>query len=249
MKPFKAILLSFFVLFTACNQENNEDSSPPYQIGKNRFTLSIDGDEREYYVHVPGSYSSSEEVPVVFMLHGTSGDGLRFYNISGWKEVGEKENILTVFPSSWRYCIIDGGQEKNTTKWTMFPESGWTHCAGEIPRDDIGFLRAVVEELKTKFDVDEQRIYLAGFSNGGKMAFRAAVEMSDVFAAIAQNSGTHVEGETFSPIRNIPLLLQFGNFEDGLTSSQNSKIPIDQLDRLLEEHPVMANVVQTNKHF
>ncbi|OWY22725.1 hypothetical protein C7N43_22635 [Sphingobacteriales bacterium UPWRP_1] len=73
--------------------------------GKNRFVTNVDGFNREYYVHVPLSYTPNSAIPVVFMLHGTSGDGDKFYNTSWWKEVGEAENILTVFPSSWQHCI------------------------------------------------------------------------------------------------------------------------------------------------
>ena len=85
--------------------------------GKHHFTITVHGDTREYYVHIPTRYDGKTSMPVVFMLHGSSGNGLRLYNISGWVQQGEAENIITVFPSSWKYdCVIDEGVEKHNTE-------------------------------------------------------------------------------------------------------------------------------------
>lgn len=51
------------------------------------------------------------------MLHGTSGDGLKFYNISGWKELVEEENFITVFPSALSWCLCMMEIEKHLTRW------------------------------------------------------------------------------------------------------------------------------------
>lgn len=86
--------------------------------GKNKFVTEVDGDARQYIVHVPESYSNAIQTPVVFILHGTAQTGENMYDKSGWKEVGEDENILAVFPTSWRYCIDNQGTiAPNTTKW------------------------------------------------------------------------------------------------------------------------------------
>ena len=148
MKKFVFQQCIFFMLFFvtifvfSCSKKNSTEPEQKYEIGKNYYTTDIDGDDREYYVHVPTNYNSGIATPVVFMLHGTSGDGEKFYDGSGWKEVGETENILTVFPSSWRYRIIVDGQTGITTKWNSLPAE-WTFSPGEIPRDDIKFLRTV----------------------------------------------------------------------------------------------------------
>ena len=213
----KIILIGLSLLtFFGCKKEKEEPVAD-FVIGKNRFTTLIDGDEREYYVHVPLSYNADTPVPVVFMLHGTSGDGERFYNISGWRQLGEEENLLTVYPSSWRYCIfndeIDGQQVKHTTKWNVFPGS-FEYCPNEVPRDDIKFLRQIISELNERFNVDNKRIHLAGFSNGGQMAFRCAVEMSDVFASIVESAGSFTRDSLFLPKRDLPITFQVGNTDN-----------------------------------
>lgn len=229
------LVLFAVLLFSSCNKTDEEMLTPISAIpvkGKNRFTTNIDGSEREYYVHIPQSYTGTSVVPVVFMLHGTSGDGEKFYNISGWREVGEDENIITVFPSSWRYCINDNGETKNTTKWNVPPDAEFSFCAGQTPRNDIKFLNTIITELNSKYKIDNKRIYLSGFSNGGQMAAKCAIEMSDKFAAIAENAGSFYLDTTYIPKRKLPVLYQTGN-EDYGPGNTGPEIPLSKLDTIL----------------
>lgn len=210
-----AIIVIIPLLWSCAKEESTSPKTvTDFKIGKNRFTTTIDGDEREYFVHIPANYTAKTAMPVVLMLHGTSGDGDKFYAISGWKEVGETEGIITVFPSSKSYCIIDDGVQKNTTKWNSQPAE-WKFCAGQKPGDDIKFLTTVIEELKSKYTVDSKRIYLVGFSNGGQMAAKCAVEMSDRLAGVVESAGSFVLDTTYTPKRKLPTAFQVGNEDFG----------------------------------
>lgn len=208
--------ISIMLLLFSCSKEGNTTTpkTTDFKIGKNRFTITVDGDEREYYVHVPTNYTGKTPVSVVFMLHGTSGNGEEFYTNSGWKEVGEAEGILTVFPSSWRYCIITEGEQKNTTKWNSQPAE-WQPCAGQKLRDDVKFLTNIISEIKAKYNVNAKRIYLVGFSNGGQMAAKCTVEMSDQFAAIVESAASFYLDTTYIPKRKLPTTFQVGNEDFG----------------------------------
>jgi len=232
------------LLFLACASDDTFDESLEYDIGKNHYLVEVDGVEREFYVHVPSTYSSQESYPVVFMLHGSSGNGDKFYRISGWKELGEKEGIISVYPSSGRYCVIDDGEQKNTTKWNTYRD--WVYCEGETPLDDIAFFRKITNLLKTTFEVDEDRFYMAGFSNGGRMAANCVVELSDVFAAITQNSGSFSPDSIYFPEIKRPTILQFGNSENGFLEMNNG-IPYPLKDmELLVDHPHVGGIINTH---
>ncbi|MDX1907694.1 MAG: PHB depolymerase family esterase [Bacteroidia bacterium] len=216
--------------------------APDYVTGKNRFTLPVDGATREYYVHVPTGYSPDVPAPMVIMLHGTGGDGEKFYNISGWKEVGESDNILTVFPSAEQYCIIDSGVVKNTTKWNVYnPE--YAYCASNTPVDDVKFLRQMIADLGDRFAVDTRRIYVVGFSNGGQMAFRCAVDMSDVFAAVVENAGVSAGDTTYTTPRPLPVAFQLGNEDDRFFPSA---APLSQFEAGLTGIPFFQNLASTH---
>jgi polyhydroxybutyrate depolymerase len=51
--------------------------------------------------------------------------------------------------------------------------------------DDVGFLCALAESIAAEHGADERRMYIAGASNGGMMAFRTVLERPGIFAAAA----------------------------------------------------------------
>lgn len=225
-----------------CDQKNNEIPKKPFTAGKNRFTTTVDGDTREYYVHVPAGYKATAAFPVVFMLHGSGGNGEKFYNISGWKELGETENILTVFPSSFQYpCVFDDGiQKPNAEKWSSYDLE---LCGGGTPKDDVKFLSQVIDELKQKYTVDEKRIYIVGFSNGGEMSSRTAIELSGKIAAVVACAGALPVDTSFVPVRKLPVLLQAGNSDDKLLAKLGTPNPLPMdFVQLFTDFPAVQEV-------
>ncbi len=215
----RLVLLAFcsIVLYNGCKKEEsvNTPAPPGYVTGKNRFTITVDAVEREYYVHVPARYSGNTATPIVIMCHGTGQTGEQFYNISGWKEVGDSANILTAFPSSLSYCITEDGVTQTTPKWNSFP-GGFAFCAGVTPKDDVKFMRQMIAELKTRFNVDSKRIYMAGFSNGGQFSATCAVQLSDIVAATVScgGGGALPRDSTYTPLQLLPTMLMFGNKDE-----------------------------------
>jgi polyhydroxybutyrate depolymerase len=240
--PYFLLLIAAILLTSSCKEDDPIEPGD-YVKGRNRYTLTLESTEREYYVHVPQGYTGNTKTPVVFMLHGTSGNGLDMYDRSGWTDVGESENILTVYPSSLRYCIIDPVEgQKNTTKWNAQPVE-WTFCQNETPRDDIAFLTAVIDDLKQRFEVDAKRIYLVGFSNGGQMAAKCAIEMSDKLAAIVENAGSFFYDTSYIPKRILPTTFQLGNedYGPGNTGPAISLALIDTILRNLDFKPAKVS--------
>jgi polyhydroxybutyrate depolymerase len=56
--------------------------------------------------------------------------------------------------------------------------------------DDVAFINALIDKLMVDYPVDPKRIYATGMSNGGMMAHRLGIELSDRFAAIAPVAAT-----------------------------------------------------------
>ncbi|MEM8630859.1 MAG: PHB depolymerase family esterase [Pseudomonadota bacterium] len=58
-----------------------------------------------------------------------------------------------------------------------------------VPRDDIAFLSAVIDDAVARFDADPDRVLLAGFSRGASMAWDYACARPEKVAAIAAVAG------------------------------------------------------------
>ena len=63
--------------------------------------------------------------------------------------------------------------------------------AAEDGVDDVGFIKAMVARLTRALPLDEERIYVAGMSNGGVLAYALACRTS-LLAAIGVVAGTQV---------------------------------------------------------
>ncbi len=213
---FKGALLLVLVFAGICfSRCSKNDPNPSFKTGRNEFTISVDGITREYIVHVPNTYTGASSVPVVIMCHGTAQSGDLFYNISGWKEVGDSLNILTVYPSALEYCVEEDGETTTTAKWNSFP-GGFAFCPGQNLHDDVAFMRQMIAALEKQYHIDNKRIYMAGFSNGGQFSATCAIQMSDILAAVISvgGGGSLPRDTVYTPIRQLPVMLMFGN-KDG----------------------------------
>ncbi len=210
----------------------------PYATGVNCRTIQVDGHPRQYLVYVPRRRPA--RAPVVFMFHGSSGDGERFLRISGWREQADRTGLIAVFPTGLRYRMLDTG--RRITKWTGYnlaanvdlndkppgypPEAPW-------PANDVGFVDAIVGDLAPM--TNPRRVYASGFSNGAEFTARLAIERSDVLAAAAYSAGG-IYAPRPQPARRIPLWMTTGSRDDRI-----GDLPMDPF-RLLQV-PLVGTMV------
>jgi len=145
--------------------------------GSSYFTMRSGSDTREYLVHVPAGYTGEYEVPVVFALHGMFQDAVKFgLNGSDMEAKSDEEGFIVVFPN---------GLSESWNAGACCPN------ASLVNRDDVGFLRNLVGQLVSAHGlcVDRERVYAAGFSNGGYMTYRLGCQDADVFAAVVSVAG------------------------------------------------------------
>lgn len=209
---------------------------------KTTFTTEVNGQTRSYIVWRPKTAALRIKVPVVFMFHGTSGDGELFWDISAWREKALREGFLAVYPSALKHCYSqDNDHDPATppeinlfTKWadgqlgsSERPLCGPQQIAALSATqrqglslklaDDIGFARALVAELRLNFPhTDPKRLFVTGFSNGAAMVGRLAAQMADVFAAArCGSSAVATQGASQTAAsRPIPLMHSIGDEDE-----------------------------------
>lgn len=140
-------------------------------------TVEVNGQTRQYDVYVPQGVTGN--VGVIFSLHGASNDywngRVDFNAIADEQKNVDGKKFIVVYPRGLMRQLR--GQERG---WETYTESN---------TEDVEFFKAIVTELKKTYSVDMSRIYLAGFSNGGMMAYKAAHQAGDFFAAFASVGG------------------------------------------------------------
>ncbi|MDY6790212.1 MAG: PHB depolymerase family esterase [Thermodesulfobacteriota bacterium] len=164
-------------------------SSRNSYLGNHIFSISADGLERRYVIHVPQGYNSGKKMPVVIMFHGGGGTARAAMRKTGWAEKADKEGFLAVFPEGTAPDSARPGRFRdNPQTWN---DGSKRFSVGAVRRDvaDVAFVTQLIDDLKARFSVDGRRIYTTGFSNGASMSFRLAHELPWVIAAIAPVAG------------------------------------------------------------
>jgi len=131
-------------------------------------TLQVGGTSRVYVLHVPSAYTGKKAVPLIVDFHPHGSSGPSWQTSSPYPPVVDGEGVIMAFPSA-------------ITDWNVGP-----CCSDGV--DDVGFAKAIVNEVKGIACIDPQRVYAAGFSMGGGMTNYVACNAADVFAAFAPAS-------------------------------------------------------------
>ena len=143
----------------------------PISSGDHTRTIIIGGLEREYILHVPPGYDPSHPTALVLAYHGISLNAQEMIRISGFSAQADKDNFLVAYPEGLG----------SRPSW-----NGGTCCGEAMMKkvDDVGFTRAMIEDIAKQVSVDRSRVFATGFSNGAIMVYRLACELADQIAAI-----------------------------------------------------------------
>jgi predicted esterase len=147
------------------------------------------------------------------MFHGTSGNGLKFWQTGGWKEKAEKEGFVAVFPSSLSYKLCEPDRvPRETTKWSVSRLDEILCNKDDFIADDFGFFKAMVSEISEKIYINEKRIFVSGFSNGCRFVQELVLNAPELLAAASGNGCGIQFTETFS--KRIPFYHAIGANDD-----------------------------------
>ena len=163
--------------------------------------------QREWWVYVPNSVDRSKPAPLVFCFHGAGGSGNEMPDRSGWASVAEEKGFILISPTGSHIVKVRNVSDMTTNE--LFRP--WWNLAGdatETQPSDTLFVRYLLDWARNNYNIDETRVYGSGQSLGGMMSWRSALDLADIFAAVAPVSanGTmndlpqHMGGDLKMPI-------------------------------------------------
>lgn len=169
-----------------------------------------DGMQREYLLHIPKNLPP--KAPLLLVLHGYTNKAafIRFY--SNMNKVANRKGFAVVYPQG------------------SVGKTGETHWNAQLELsevDDIGFLSSLADSLAQRHQLDPQRTFVMGLSNGGFMAYTLACSVPQRFRAIASVIGT-MSGKTWSQRDSLsqPMpVLQISGLEDKVVPADGSMGP------------------------
>jgi poly(hydroxyalkanoate) depolymerase family esterase len=138
--------------------------------------LADSHDGRDYRLFVPAD-AGTRPLPLVVMLHGCTQDPDVFAHDTEMNELAASEGFLVLYPDQ-------PGTANQRKCWNWFEPAHQARSRGE-PAEIV----AIVERVRGQFQVDPDRIYVAGLSAGAAMSVVMGVTYPDVFAAIGVAAG------------------------------------------------------------
>lgn len=158
--------------------------------------------QRKYTVHTPTGFTNASPTAAVLMLHGNGGTMLNSQNFTNLNSVSNANGFIAVYPEGLG-AVSTGGFSWADGRGTSADNAGI---------DDLGFINKLLDTLLANYNIDANKIYICGFSNGGYMTQRFACEQNQRFAAMA-SLGSIMDITLFTscnPQRPIPMMFVVG---------------------------------------
>jgi polyhydroxybutyrate depolymerase len=135
-------------------------------------TMQHDGRSRSWVAYAPAKRAESPALVVV--LHSSMGTAQQARQAFAYDfdVLADQHGFVVAYPNG-----VEGHWNEAKVKGPF--------AAKREHVDDVGFLRALVDELGNRYIVDRSRVYVTGVSNGGSMVLRLALETPDFARAYA----------------------------------------------------------------
>jgi polyhydroxybutyrate depolymerase len=141
-------------------------------------TLQIQGDSRYYLLDVPDGADNTEPLMLIFALHGFDMNNIAVVDLFNFTERSGGQAI-TVWPQG------EGPHPGDVSHWgDGVLESTW---AGN--EKNYEFLQQIRSDLGERYCIDQERIFITGFSMGGYFTNTIACEHPDWFRGFAPVAG------------------------------------------------------------
>jgi polyhydroxybutyrate depolymerase len=163
--------------------------------GDHERTLTVDGRQRSYIVHVPPGYDAETPTPVVLVFHAAGMNARLMILFCQMHKKSDEAGFVAVYPNGTGAANL----------FLTFNAGGVATKGPNRRPDDVRFTAALVDDLAQVVNVDAKRLYATGLSNGAIMCYTLAAELSDRIAAIAPVAGAATTKE-IHPSRPVPVL-------------------------------------------
>ena len=180
----------------------------PAQAERQTVTLGA----RFYLIDLPDQPTGA----AIIALHGGGGNPAQFARSSRLSDAALAQGYAVIYPAG------SGPQRWLIGRLLVGKLLTWNagYCCGHASArgiDDVSFLDDVASDAVRRFQLDPDRLYATGMSNGAMMAERFASEGQTRLKAVAAVAGT-MDLTTTRP-RAVPLLVIHGTADDHVAYS------------------------------
>jgi polyhydroxybutyrate depolymerase len=170
--------------------------------------VQVDGETRSYRIQLPRSYDEAQPSALILNWHGNSSNAVQQQRYTGLGQVADAVVVAPQGTGDPRHFSLVPGPEN----------------------PDIGFARAILEQVSGRLCIDPNRIFSTGISNGSGLSSEIACQAPEVFAAVALVAATIGPLGCDADVR-IPILAFHGTadpvvpYEGGRIATNGIQVP------------------------
>ena len=182
MKRFLIIVACLWILF-ACETSSNNNTGKNFSKDSGNInhhpteTLVHNGVTREFILYVPTNVSTNP--PLLLNFHGFGGTASSQRDAADMTALADTERFILVYPQG---SLLNGSSHWNSASTDL--------ANNKSSADDYGFITALIDRIDSGHNIDLNRVYAVGYSNGGFFSYALACYLSAKIAAIGSVSGT-----------------------------------------------------------
>jgi polyhydroxybutyrate depolymerase len=209
MKHIRLILFWAITLLFVCAE------LPAQTVVEGSF--DHDGINRTYRLYIPEVYDAGTAVPLLFNLHGYGSDNLEQEVYGDFRPIADTANFIIAHPNG---------------TFDLFNQRFWNTFGG-ASIDDVGFISALIDTISAVYNIDPNRIYSTGMSNGGFMSYDLACFLSHRITAVASVTGSMIweRFNTCEPTHPTPVMQIHGTAD--ATVLYNGSFLFSHIDTLV----------------
>ena len=210
------------------NQNDDEETCTNFEERILKCEFAHKGLDRYYYIQLAHPEAEGPS-SVLFNLHGYGSNALEqmyytnFNNLANTKE----NNFILIHPQG---APLNTVLTSSSSHWNS---GGWT--IGSTV-DDVDFIDTIIALVSQKYDLNQNRIYSTGMSNGGFMSYHLACNLSSKIAAVASVTGS-MSSETYescNPDHPTSILQVHGSIDVTVPFQGNSALGMRSVNDVMD---------------
>jgi polyhydroxybutyrate depolymerase len=154
--------------------------------GARRVALTFQDRARQYLLYIPAAPNGS----LVLAFHGGGSSAAQLQRVTGLDALADREHFILAYPEAFE------------RSWAAGVGGTFAEKQGV---DDVGFAKAVIDDIARTHTLDRARVFATGLSNGAVLTHRLGCEASDTFAAIAPVIGAIAKSIRVSCRPSVPV--------------------------------------------
>ncbi|MDB2503008.1 hypothetical protein N9X43_00040 [Gammaproteobacteria bacterium] len=210
------------------NQNNDPETCTEYQQRILKCEFAHKGLDRYYYIQLAHPEAEGPS-SVLFNLHGYGSNALEQMNYTNFNNLvnTEENNFILIHPQG---APLNTVLTSSSSHWNS---GGWT--IGSTV-DDVDFIDTIIKLVSQKYNLNQDRIYSTGMSNGGFMSYHLACNLSSKIAAVASVTGS-MSKETYedcNPAHPTSILQVHGTIDATVPFDGNSALGMRSINDVMD---------------